>query len=309
MFFPRLYEAETKAAKSLTDEQLAAVYDDGIYPTICEITPDQATNWPVNYSCARIRARNRNGSMQYGTRPFPKDKVERFGYEVKRRLASKHAWAQSIVFMTQVQGIKEAHQHTPGDPFEAQDKLDLALAGLSPRIYADGVCFVDVGLELSEEGFAYQWRTDCHHRLVETFTSLMRQQAVSVTALGRSSYQRDYSAGLLHVSGCRVSLRHTLGRRDDAVYMQACTTDKAIIQDLEGGRHGLTLDGKAVLDGTPPRYMDNFYEVYNDATPTDTSAARLEFRVPLSRAVNFMTDFPANLMERAVCVFPTCDWW
>ena len=106
-----------------------------------------------------------------------------------------------------------------------------------------------------------------------------------------------------------MSLWRIAGHEDDVVYMQAYTTNKALIQHIESGRHGLTLEGKAALNGTPPRYMDSLYRVYFDASNTHTSAARLEFRVPLSRATDFATDFPEYLMERTLCVFPTRDWW
>ncbi|KIJ64990.1 hypothetical protein HYDPIDRAFT_71783, partial [Hydnomerulius pinastri MD-312] len=309
MFFPRLYDADLQSAAPLTPLQLQAIYEDGFYPAVSDIAPDQLTNWPVNYAGARIRARNHNGSLQYGTRPFPQERAERFGYEVRARLAAKYPWAQSIVFMTQVKGIKEAHQHTPGDELRAAVSLENALQELDPRVSRQGYCYVDVGLELSQAGCAYQWRTDGHARLVEAFTELNAREAANVTRRSARGYERDYSAGLIHVSGCRVNLGASRERGSTATYMQAYTTDKAPIQHLEGGRHGLTLKGSQALHGSPPEYMENIHRVYMDASHRHDSAARLEFRVPLSHAQEYALDFPPELMLTTLCVYPRVDWW
>ncbi|KIJ57449.1 hypothetical protein HYDPIDRAFT_35121 [Hydnomerulius pinastri MD-312] len=111
MFFPRLYQRGVSPARPLTHEQLAAVYEEGLYPIIRDIAPDVLTNWPIDYDGACIRARNQNGTTQYSSRAFPRDLIYTLGYELRSRLAAEYDWAGSIVFMTQIQGVKDGYQH------------------------------------------------------------------------------------------------------------------------------------------------------------------------------------------------------
>ncbi|KAG1717976.1 hypothetical protein EDB19DRAFT_1921560 [Suillus lakei] len=306
MFFPALYEDNADRNVELTLEQKTAIYNDGLRPTLQSLNPDTMTNWPTTYGSALTRAKKRDNRYQYGTRPFPGRMVQRFGYELPRLLAAAHPWARNIVFMTQVQGVKEANQHAPDDRRAASDALSVLMHDLDAELRNEPHCWVDVGLELSEPGFSYQWRTDAHSDIIEHFTCLTAVQASSYVNRPSRQYSRDIAAGLMHVSGFRGAFS-----LDDAdpVYIQAYTTDKALIQQLDGGRHGLAMSGRQLMEGTPPEYMTNIYALYFDARENHDCAARIELRVPIGYATRTALWFPVELTRDSILAFNREDWW
>jgi hypothetical protein len=66
-----------------------------------------------------------------------------------------------MMFMVQIRGVKEAFGHNPNQDM-AQLELDRLLEDFDT---SSGTWFVDVGLEISERGHAYLWRTDAHTRI------------------------------------------------------------------------------------------------------------------------------------------------
>jgi hypothetical protein len=304
IFFPRLYV--DKGSVELSQEHKAAIYEQGLLPVITNLNPDTITNWSVNYNGALTRARKNNGTFQYSTRPFPSALVRRFGYDLVQCLSEKFPWARHLLFMTQVQGVKEANQHRPESWFAADAALDTLLCDLDDGVRDEEHCYVDVGLELAEPGYAYQWRTDAHQSLITAFTTLTNHQAAVFTRPASRCYHKDYSSGLVHLSGFRVTLG--LGG-DNPVYMQAYTTDKALIQQLDNGRHGLTFDGRQALRDVTSPFLERLHGLYFDAKDNHDCAARFEVRLPIRLAVSHALDFPRALMRSSLCVFSRLDWW
>ncbi|KAG2355242.1 hypothetical protein BDR07DRAFT_1381622 [Suillus spraguei] len=242
LFFPRLYDSNTKDPE-LTFDQKKGLYEKGLMPVLQALSPDTVTNWSVNYEGAQTRARKARGLFQYGTRPFSGSHVRRLGYDLAERLG--------MLFMVQMQGVKEAHQHHPDD----LDSADLALQNALSDFYYDELmeeehCYVDVGLELSEPGYAYQWRTDAHAELLSGVTDIPAPRARALVKAREAAV--DYSSGLIQLSGCRVPIPL---QTSNIVYFQAYTTDKALIQQNNGGRHSLFITGKAALEEEEPAYL------------------------------------------------------
>ncbi|KAG2133223.1 uncharacterized protein EDB93DRAFT_1107682 [Suillus bovinus] len=305
LFFPRLYDPERKDVE-LTFEEKKALYEKGLLPVLRNLSPDTVTNWPVNYEGAQTRARKTRGMFQYSTRPFSGSRVRRFGHDLVEEMVTAFPWAEGMLFMVQLQGVKEAHQHHPDDMDRAED----ALANTLSDFYFDELmdeehCYVDVGLELSEPGYAFQWRTDAHRELLLAFTQMTGAQTRSL--LKSRDYAVDYSSGLIQLAGCRVSIPPR--NNTDPVYFQAYTTDKALIQQKDGGRHGLVLTGKAALDEVTPPYLKHLFELYYDAKDVHDCAARVEVRIRARDALTHALDFPGWLMTETLCVFPRLDWW
>ncbi|KAH0825661.1 hypothetical protein J3R83DRAFT_11749 [Lanmaoa asiatica] len=309
LFFPALMEAGGDVG--LTEDQLAAIYDCGIYPAIQYLAPELATNWSPSYVAAKLRARNHNGTYQIGTHPFPGDSARRLGYTVKRQLETALPWAFGCMWMVQIQGVKEAHTHAPNDLPASSNFFEVLMNGLIQDIIFRGQSWVDVGLQISEENRVLQWRTDAHHLLVNEFSELSQDAAGRLCTLSSRSYHRDYVAGLVDLSGFRA----TLNPRDlntGPAYIQAYTTDKALIAHLEAGRHGLFMWGGDALRGDgedhTPAYCKRMMDIYG-AGVRHTTAARVEARVPVRSAIQAMLDFPEGLLERALCEYSAVDWW
>ncbi|KAG1766314.1 hypothetical protein EDD22DRAFT_774208 [Suillus occidentalis] len=274
-------------------------------PVLQALSPDTVTNWPVNYEGAQTRARKARSLYQYGTRPFSGSRVRRLGYDLALKLGEEFEWAEGMLFMVQMQGVKEAHQHRPDD----LDAADLALQNTLSDFYYEELmeeehCYVDVGLELSEAGYAYQWRTDAHAELLSGITGIPLPRARALVKARESAV--DYSSGLIQLSGCRVPIP---AQTSNIVYFQAYTTDKALIQQNNGGRHSLSITGKAALEEAEPAYLNRLYDLYFDAKDKHDCAARVEVRIQLKDAWMEPLDFQPWLMRDSLCVFPRCDWW
>lgn len=310
LFFPALMQAAEGRA-DLTEDQKAAVYDQGLYPAICRLAPELATNWSPTYATAKLRARNHNGTYQTGTHPFPGDAAHRLGYTVKRYLQAALPWADGCMWMVQIQGVKEVHTHAPNNEAERSSSFSLLVDGLMRRLILEGQSWVDVGLQISEANHVLQWRTDAHHFLAMVSGGLTENVATRVCTPPSRSYFRDYVAGLVDLSGFRATLNPNSSNFHIA-YIQAYTTDKSLIAHLEAGRHGLFMRGRDALHGDgdnhTPAYCNRMMEIYR-AGIRHTTAARLEARVPARAAVNTMLGFPQELLERTLCRFSTVDWW
>ncbi|KAG0693136.1 hypothetical protein DFH29DRAFT_1007619 [Suillus ampliporus] len=298
LFFPRLYDPDRKDVE-LTFEEKKGLYEQGLMPVLRNLSPDTVTNWPVNYEGAQTRARKNRGMFQYGTRPFSGSRVRRFGFELAEALATAFPWAKKMLFMIQMQGVKEANQHQPDDIDKAHEALENALSDFDwDELVEEEHCYVDVGLELSQPGYAFQWRTDAHHELLQAFTDMQPHQARNLTK--SHEFALDYSSGLIQLSGCRVPIPIRTNLPNDPVYFQAYTTDKALIQQRDGSRHGLALTGKAALADETPPYLQRLYELYFDAKDTHDCAARVEVRVWMKDASSQALDFPLWLMREAL---------
>ncbi|KAG9308932.1 hypothetical protein JVU11DRAFT_11396 [Chiua virens] len=310
LFFPALAQA-AEGHSELSEDQLAAVYDRGLYPAICHLTPELATNWSTSYITAKLRARNLNGTYQMGTHPFPGDTAHRLGSMIKRNLQDALPWARGCLWMVQIQGVKEAHTHTPADFLASRASFEMLMNGLMRGLIRRGQSWVDVGLQISEANHVLQWRTDSHHHLAKEFSDLAQDAAARLCILPSRSYSRDYVAGLVDLSGFRATLNPN-NSNTGAAYIQAYTTDKALIAHLEAGRHGLFMRGKDALqgdgDGHTPPYCRRMMAIYEGGV-RHTTAARVEARIPVTLANNTMLDFPEVLLERTLCRFPAVDWW
>lgn len=300
-----------EARADLDEGHQADVYNHGLYPAVCHLAPELATNWSPSYAAAKLRARNLNGTYQMGTHPFPGDAVGRLGAMVKRRLQEAFPWANGCIWMVQTQGVKEAHTHVPNDDFAREYAFDKLLEGLDQRLITQGQSWVDVGLQIEENEHVLQWRTDAHHLIVKEFCNFTQNEAVNLCGLPSRTYSRDYVAGLVELSGFRATLDRN---RQDAstAYIQAYTTDKSLIAHLEAGRHGLFMRGTDALrkdgDDPMPVYCKRMMEIYQSGVD-HTTAARVEGRIPARSATTEMLDFPEDLLEQTLCRYPAVDWW
>ena len=296
---------------NLTEDQLSAVYDRGLYPAVCNLAPELATNWSPSYAAAKLRARNLNGTYQIGTHPFPGNTAHRLGRTIKRYLQTALPWASGCVWMVQIQGVKEAHTHAPSDLLDSYTCFGALMDGFMRELILRGQSWVDVGLQISQEDHVLQWRTDAHHFLAKEFSDLSLNAAARLCTLPSHSYHRDYVAGLVDLSGFRATL-NPHDPDSGSAYIQAYTTDKSLIAHLEAGRHGLFMRGRDALRGDgddhTPAYCKRMMNIYR-AGVRHTTAARVEARIPARSAVRAMLDFPERLLEQTLCRYPAVDWW
>jgi hypothetical protein len=87
------------------------------------------------------------------------------------------------------------------------------------------------------------------------------------------------------------------------------TTDKSVTYQLAGGKHSKHLVPSAAFKGDPPTFVRGLFEAYMDAATKNHVSARVEVRVPLSRAKRVMTVWPNDLLSRMLVMFNRDRWW
>ncbi|KAG2746285.1 hypothetical protein P692DRAFT_20849548 [Suillus brevipes Sb2] len=278
LFFPWLYNPQRKDVE-LSFEEKKGLYEKSLMPVLIGLSPDTVTNWHVSYQSALTHAKKTRGIYQYSTHPLSGNCVRRTAFP----------WAKGMLFMVQEQGVKDANQHHPEDIDEAEDVL---MKTLSDFYYDDLMgeehCYVDVGLEMSKPGYAYQWRTDAHY--------MTHAQAGIILKLR-----------LMHLFSCHTPV--PVCNNQDPVYFQAYTTDKALIQQKDEGKYSLALTGKAALAERIPPYLQGLYELYFDAKNHHGCAARVEVRLRLQDAITQANNFLMWLILEPLCLFTRLDRW
>ena len=289
----------------LSEDIKAAIYDDGFRPALLDVAPEDLQNWPPTYKDSLFRARNKSGTLQFGTRSMSRWNVEEFSTRLKEELLLKHAWARDMTYMIQIKGVKEGNRHNPNQA-DSQTALELFLADIDTN---DGTWFVDVGLEISENAKVYQWRTDSHASVLQEVLGINRRQADSATNPSNWRYSRDMSSHILDLSGCRVDL--TSGQKGPHMveYTQLYTTDKAVVYHLERGRHSKVMTGHEAIRGKPPKFTEELYAVFFNSRNEVDCAARAELRVPLAQAASALLGISNAALSRSLVVYPRKIWW
>lgn len=158
-------------------------------------------------------------------------------------------------------------------------------------IAIDRVCFIGLGIHTST--------TSC------CLVGLPVSLAVRCGPL-QCHYHRNISSGLLHVSGFHGTFALDV---EDLLYNQAYTTDKALIQQLDHGKHGLTICSKDMLNDCPPPYMERLHDLYFDARENHNCTARIKFRVQINQANERFLIIPEELIASIILAFDCKDWW
>jgi len=314
LFFPGLYNEERHPASSLTQDEQRIVYNDGLCPAMHDLMEHAANDWPPTYADELFRAKKRNGSYSFTKKGVPSFLLPELGNLIRFHLEDTgHAWGGSMRFLSQIRGTKHITQHAL-DGGHARTTIRELLDDMKlPSQTTDGgdQWYIDVGVEFSStQGDCLQWRTDQHTCIVEHALEINRTDAVRVTKLGSSEYERDIVAHLTEISGCRI----TTGNRSQGPcrvrYLQLYPTDKALTYSPENGHYGkyMTVDD-ALAKAQPPAFTTRLRGLYINAMRENASHCRIELRVPLAHAETVLLNFPPNLLERSIVAFPRKVWW
>ena len=179
IFFPRLY-SENREHVQLTVEERRIVYKRGIRIAAQRTNATAVGDWPATYDDEIFRARNHARGFSWGTRLVAACDIEEFTRHLEAAL-DKFDWAREIRFMTQIRSVKLGNYH---DATQASAQTSLQ-EFTQDVLTVDGVWYVDVGLELSESSYAYQWAMDSHTRIVMEVMRVTEVDAVCLTRPGR----------------------------------------------------------------------------------------------------------------------------
>ncbi|KAJ8074343.1 hypothetical protein PM082_012656 [Marasmius tenuissimus] len=310
IFFPKLYDHGGPSVR-ISESQMAEFYVKGVRPAIVEILPESASDWPPSYTSEVFRITRANGRKAYGTKMVPQEFLGKFVATLRLKLDEDHiTWAAGFFFMHSVRGVKLTSFHYP-DRQSARMALEELLSEVSIPWDATlrGRWYIDVAIELrSKDKACLQWTTHSHPSVIAAVLHISESQAIRMTGLGSSRYERDNASHLMGVSGCRVEPRSGSGPLDVA-YVQLYTTDKATTYAPERGFHGKAITmNMAMSADQPTSFLSNLIKSYTDSVAI-ASLARVEVRLPFRHALDVLLDIPKATFRKSLAVFSREVWW
>ena len=148
----------------------------------------------------------------------------------------------------------------------------------------------------------------CHLYQLHKVSSLDSICPLSANHIYR--YYWDISGHLPSLSGFRLEPSIRASRIDGAVYIQAYTTNKVVVYNVEEGHHAKHLTTAEVLGPwQPPRTLNGLYTIYEKAQTHNPSKAWLEVRVPYVVADHILTTINSDAIHGCLCAFTCADWW
>lgn len=307
IFFPRLANlGEGVPLQQLTQNQLRALYDKCIRPTVIFLLPGEGGHWPTSYDAEWQRIKRPNGGvLQFGTQQVPDYKVPEFGEELLARIEA-FDWGEGAFYGHQIRGARGATQH---DYHERCDALAGFLDVLISDMIDDSEWYVDVGIELQSPGQVLWWRKDAFWKILGEILDLGDEEAEAVSR--QSKCQEDPACQLTEIGGFRMEVNPRLAGNTGVVYIQAYNTEKTPTYVVHGRMKSKRLDLVDVLKKaeTIDTFMASIGDIWNTAQDTFHGHARLEVRLPLRRAgVQLIRMSPENI-ARYVIALPQSTWW
>jgi hypothetical protein len=304
IFFPALYNTG-RTSLQLSRQEKADFYNKVLRPAAVDSCFEAGGSWPSTYDDELFRARGDRNGFALGTKIIAEFNLDDFNDRLLHHLHTI-PWGKGAMFMTQVRGLKDGTYHDP-TYLDARAALERFLDNLDT---SSGLWFIDVGLELSEQGKAYQWRTNGHRHVVRSVLGVSEAQANRMTNTDGRHYAKDPSSHFTDLAGFRLTPSHMGPYK--VHYIQLYTTDKSPIYHQSSWRSAKHITGNMAMIGGAdglPTYVSQLYEVYNNAKDTLDCAARVEVRVPLDHALDVLLDFEREIQERALVAFKRKDWW
>ena len=303
IFFPRLYRPDRPNRNNLTPEELKLVYERGIRPAAIRTNPTAAGDWPATYKDEVFRAQNHGPGFSFTTCMVAACDVPDFTYYLRRYLADLD-WGRDVLFMTQIRGVKLGTYHDP-TPQGAQE----ALLDLTEDLLTDeGIWYIDVGLEIYEERYAYQWASSSHQRILENILNITPEDAAKIFRPGRFYFQ-DISSHFLDISGFRATTGIAPGQQV-IQYIQCYTVDKSVTYHPDNrGHFAKFMTTNMAMQGDPPKFVSNLYEAYLNASDHIDCAARIEVRLPIFNSTNVLLGLDPQLVQESLLRFRRKLWW
>jgi hypothetical protein len=297
----------------MSQDQQKTFYEKGLRPAIAQLLSVEVLEWPSSYNDEFWRARGRSGQLRFSTRVVPKDVVPSLADAIRAcLLANDVPWYEGLVILHQVRGVKHSSSHAP-TAFDARDQLQEFMDDNSlnyRRLRDVATCFVDVALNVvSENRQCLAWQTTSHFTLVRDVLGVPIPAAIRITSLGSSKYTRDMTSHLPEVSGWRIAPGVRAAGKYDCHYFQGYTTDKALTARPERGRHAKFLECPDVFKGKADAWVDSLYRLNVNAIETNLSTARMEVRVPLSKAKYVLLDVDEGLLRSSLVKIHPTVWW
>ncbi|KAJ3563511.1 hypothetical protein NP233_g8898 [Leucocoprinus birnbaumii] len=323
VLFPRLWNPDLGKSKepySISERNRALWYASGMRPAIESLLGHRiASDWPASLHTEKARAQKTFGGVPGWTQKIiPGDYVAELAQAIREAIEGDPfltdedvAWAKDFFFVHSVRGVKHGYYHGVNQ-VAAQHFLDdfIRDCRLVNDAHLLGTWWIDVGIEISSDvGNCVQWATGRHRDVLQQALFIPDEDADRLSLLSSSKYSRDLASHLSAVSGFRVEPGSARGPMD-AVYIQAYTTDKAVVYNPEGSHHAKFLTtSEALSQDQPCKTIEGLYDIYEQAKGANSSNARLEVRVPWRYATDALMQFDARVISSSLYIFTPEEWW
>jgi hypothetical protein len=114
---------------------------------------------------------------------------------------------------------------------------------------------------------------------------------------------------LPEVSGWRIAPGVRAAGKYDCCYFQGYTTDKALTARPEKGHHAKFLECPDVFKGKADGWIESLYQLNINAIKSNLSMARMEVRVPLSKAKSVLLNVDEELLRSSLIKVHPTIWW
>lgn len=323
IFFPRMYHRFDSSKIPSPDIEL--IYNSSLRPIIQQLMPNQASHWPYSYQVALETSRDSSGRLHLGSLDIPAHLLPDFASSLLRSIQQLRPYFQDAYFGHELRGWKGATAHNPSNPNNLpEDDLHERVSALDdltrvldmPAINSDQ-WLIDVGLEFGVPHHVVTWRSTGHSALLQHLCPGIRNLD---HVLERSkAYFIDHQMHLKDFAG----FRWTPSQNAPSIhYMQAYTTEKSVSYQLHDGIFQHRKPSELLSSHTCGRLLHDLdkqshilFSCTGDDDPNrqqtgpQEGCARLEIRVRLSDANNFLTDFRQDLIGQTMVQVSARYWW
>lgn len=214
--------------------------------------------------------------------------------------------------MHTIRGVKHGNFHHV-DVVSAQLFLDELMedSQLSYEVPNIGEWYIDVAIQISDDRQGcLQWITSAHYAVIEQAMRITHEHAERISDINSSKYSRDHASHLTAISGFRATPGVQAEGPFEVAYIQAYTTDKSVVYNIDGAHHAkfLTL-AEAMGTIQPPTMVNGLYDIYAAALRANSSSARVEVRVPFAFATAVLVEFDPLVLRDCLCSFTREEWW
>ncbi|KAG2738365.1 hypothetical protein P692DRAFT_201731319 [Suillus brevipes Sb2] len=156
IFFPGLYEPHQSSA--IPPEMMTLIYEKCLRPAIVSLNPIDQSRWPITYSAAMTLYRDQNGQFHFGSLDFPTHLLDLLGCKLLELFQSQDK-LQDAFFVHELRGTKGISHHDPNNSEQRSAALAGVLHLFDMKLIQPQDWFVDVALEIRQEGHVLQWLT------------------------------------------------------------------------------------------------------------------------------------------------------
>ncbi|KAG2127748.1 hypothetical protein BD769DRAFT_1628190 [Suillus cothurnatus] len=306
IFLPRLYSAH--GVVLVSQEDLALIYDHCLHPTLLEVLPEFADRAPTSYAAGYAQSKTRAGRLAFNTIDIPWNRLEEVAEKLLAKLQEQKPAFRDAYFVHELRERRGALYTMMAfqDMFEHVD-----VDNLNPREW-----LVDVALAIGVDEHVVTWRESCHQDLLRHLMPLACPRKVAALTRNKQKFHFDRTLQIKELAGFRATTANFTDN-GEIVYMQAYCTEKNVTYQLNPGVFRRRQPKELLEKKTEQKLVEDldvmsqiFYECAGEANVEGRDGcARLEIRIPLDKAQDFLETLPREVVERSVVAINRRVWW